>query len=33
MMVERDLEHEVHFAAKLSSMQAVPRLVDGRLTV
>jgi 2-phosphosulfolactate phosphatase len=32
MMVERDLVHEVHFAAKLSSLQSVPRLVDGRLT-
>ncbi len=32
MMVDRDLVHEVHFAAKLSSLQSVPRLVDGRLT-
>ena len=31
MMVERDLAHEVHFAATLSSLQSVPRLVDGRL--
>lgn len=31
MMVERDLTHEVHFAAALSSLQSVPRLVDGRL--
>ena len=31
MMVERDLAHEVHFAAALSSLQSVPRLVDGRL--
>jgi len=32
MMAERDLLNEVHFAARLSSLQAVPRLVDGRLT-
>ncbi|HWA11760.1 MAG TPA: 2-phosphosulfolactate phosphatase [Burkholderiales bacterium] len=32
MMIERGLTHEVHFAAELSSMAAVPRLVDGRLT-
>ncbi len=31
MMVERDLAHEVHFAAALSSLQSVPCLVDGRL--
>lgn len=31
MMVERDLEHEVHFAAELSSTDAVPKLRAGRL--
>lgn len=32
MMVERNLVHEVHFAAGLSRLQSVPRLVEGRLS-
>ena len=32
MMAERGLLHEVHFAATLSSLQSVPRLIGGRLT-
>ena len=31
MMVERNLVHEVHFAARLSAMDAVPVLEGGRL--
>lgn len=33
MMVERDLSHEVQYAAKLSSTDAVPRLAGGRLVL
>ncbi len=33
MMTERNLEHEVHFAAELSSVSAVPKLTDGRLRI
>jgi 2-phosphosulfolactate phosphatase len=33
MMTERNLEHEVHFAAELSAVSAVPKLIDGRLTI
>jgi len=33
MMVERNLEHEVHFAARLSAFDAVPVLDGGRLLV
>jgi phosphosulfolactate phosphohydrolase-like enzyme len=33
LMVERDLTHEVHFAAELSSTDAVPRLTGGRLVL
>ena len=31
MMIERGLTHEVHFAAELSALVAVPKLVGGRL--
>ena len=31
MMIERGLMHEVQFAAELSRLDVVPRLVDGRL--
>ena len=31
MMVERNLTHEVHFAARLSALDAVPVLEGGRL--
>lgn len=33
MMVERDLTHEVQYAAELSSTDAVPRLTGGRLVL
>ncbi|MEO8166214.1 MAG: 2-phosphosulfolactate phosphatase [Betaproteobacteria bacterium] len=33
MMIERNLAHEVHYAAGLSTLQAVPELRDGRLLV
>jgi 2-phosphosulfolactate phosphatase len=33
MMVERNLTHEVHYAAALSILRAVPLLHDGRLTI
>jgi 2-phosphosulfolactate phosphatase len=33
MMTERNLEHEVHFAAELSAVSAVPKLTDGRLRI
>jgi len=33
MMIERNLAHEVHYAAALSILQAVPLLQDGRLTI
>jgi 2-phosphosulfolactate phosphatase len=33
MMVERELTHEVHYAAELGTLQAVPRLVGGRLII
>lgn len=33
MMVERDLSHEVQYAAELSSTDAVPRLTGGRLVL
>jgi 2-phosphosulfolactate phosphatase len=33
MMIERNLAHEVHYAAGLSTLQAVPLLQDGRLTI
>jgi len=33
MMVERNLTHEVHYAAGLSILRAVPLLHDGRLTI
>jgi len=33
MMIERNLIHEVHYAAGLSILQAVPLLQDGRLTI
>jgi 2-phosphosulfolactate phosphatase len=32
MMVERNLTHEVHFAARLSTLDAVPMLEQGRLS-
>ena len=31
MMIERNLTHEVHFAARLSALDAVPVLERGRL--
>jgi hypothetical protein len=31
MMVERNLTHEVHYAAGLSKLKAVPLLQNGRL--
>lgn len=31
MMVERKLEHEVHYAAELSTLTVVPELANGRL--
>jgi 2-phosphosulfolactate phosphatase len=31
MMIERGLTHEVHYAAELSTLSAVPKLVGGRL--
>lgn len=31
MMIERDLEHEVKFAAQLGVLDVVPELIDGRL--
>ena len=33
MMIERNLAHEVHYAAGLSKLKAVPLLRDGRLCV
>ena len=33
MMVERKLTHEVHYAARLSTLKAVPQLQSGRLLV
>jgi len=33
MMIERNLTHEVHYAAGLSILRAVPLLQDGRLTI
>lgn len=33
MMIERGLTHEVHFAAELSALAAVPKLVGGRLVL
>lgn len=31
MMIERGLTHEVHYAAELSCLRSVPKLIDGRL--
>jgi len=33
MMIERGLTHEVHYAAELSSLAAVPKLVGNRLVL
>jgi len=33
MMIERNLTHEVHYAAGLSTLAAVPLLLDGRLLI
>ena len=33
MMIERGLTHEVHYAAELSTLDAVPKLVGGRLVL
>jgi phosphosulfolactate phosphohydrolase-like enzyme len=33
MMAERNLAHEVQYAAALSTLDAVPRLIEGRLVV
>jgi len=32
-MIERGLTHEVHYAAELSTLDAVPKLVGGRLVL
>jgi phosphosulfolactate phosphohydrolase-like enzyme len=33
MMIERGLTHEVHYAAELSTLAAVPKLVGSRLVL